>query len=106
MPYRTIFKIRSGDTTTLTEDFTDKLTSGVALAASGHSVSAVEHYSGVTDNSILGSTTPTVSYPYASVVIHDVALGKRYDVTFTLTLNDATPSVITQPVLVIGVEDL
>jgi hypothetical protein len=105
MPYPEVFEIRAGETRTLSLDFTDRLPTGVGLAMSGHSVSAVNHFSGAAA-SVLGSSSPDISGLVASAVVTGVAVGDRYDVSFTLELDDATPSVIVESVLVIGVDIL
>ena len=106
MPYRIEHKVLPGETSTLTVDFEDRIPAGLGLHASGHTVGAVEHWSQTTDNTILSSTTPTISGYTASVVLSGLLLGERYDVTFLIRLNDATPSVIPVPVLVMCVENL
>lgn len=105
MPFLEVFKIRPGETRTLTLDFSDKLPTGLGFAASGHSVAAVNHYSG-SNASILASATPTVSGTDVSAVILNVGLRERYDVTFTLKMNDATPSYVVEKVIVLGVDVL
>jgi hypothetical protein len=106
MPYLAVFEIEAGAIRTISLPFANKLPSGVGFALSGHSVAAVEHWGRTTANSILGSLTPTVSGTDVSAVILNVSAGQRYEVTFTLTLNDATPSVIKEKILVIGVDAL
>jgi len=107
MPLPTVFKIRAGETRTLTVDFADKLPATVGFGVTGHTVACTDHYSGESVPAILSSgSTPTVSGTDVSVVLTGVALHKRYDIDLTLTLNDATPSVIVENVLVIGVETL
>lgn len=106
MPYPAVFQILQGGTETVTVDFEDKIPAGLGLHASGHTVSAVEHYSQTTDNTILSGATPTISGYTASIVVSGVLLHERYDVTFLIRLNDATPSVIPVHVRVIGVKEL
>jgi hypothetical protein len=104
MPYLEVFKIRPGETRTLTLDFSDKLPTGLGFAASGHSVAAVNHYSG-SNASILASGV-TVSGTDVSVVVYSVGWRERYDVTFTLKMDDATPSYVVEKVIVLGVDVL
>lgn len=106
MPYFTTFEIKQGETRTLSIDFENRLPGTTAIAASGHSVSSTEFFSRTTDNTILGGLTPTVSGSIVSVVITNVLVAERYELTFSLTLNDATPTVIKETILLIGVEEL
>jgi hypothetical protein len=106
MPYLPVYEIKAGETQTLSIDFEGKLPTGVGFAASGHSVSSIGFYSRTTDNTILGGLTPTVSGTVISVVVLNVLLHERYELTFTLTADDGTPSIIVEKVLVIGVAQL
>lgn len=106
MPYLEVFKIRPGEIRTLTIDFSEKLPTGLGFAATGHSVASVDKFSGLADASILNSLTPTVSGTDVSAVILNVGLNERYEVSFTLKMNDATPSYIVEKVLVMGVDIL
>lgn len=106
MPYTQVFTIRQGETKPITADFTTEFPTGAAFAVSGNSVAAVEHYGQTAAASVLVSTTPTVSGTVATAEVRNVNLDDRYDVTFTVTLNDATPSVLTKKILIIGVDSL
>ena len=106
MGYLEVFRIRPGETRTMTIDFSEKLPTGLGFAASGHSVASVDKFSGQSDASILGSLTPSVSGTDVSAVILNVGLGERYEVSFTLKMDDATPPYIVEKVLVMGVDVL
>lgn len=104
MSYLQTFSISAGETRTLTIDFTSRLPSGVLLASG--TVAALNIFTNLIDNTILGSTTATISADdlQSSVVITGVLSGERYKVTFTLTCDDATPSILKESILVIGID--
>jgi len=101
MPYQQVFLVRPGETRTLSLDFTGKLASGVTVVSA--TVAATNQFTGITDNTILSSTTATPTSTSAAIVAlgSSMTLGVRYEVTFTVTLSDATPTVIKDTVIVI-----
>lgn len=67
-------------------EFAGKLPSGVTLTSG--TVSAMNIGSGATDNTVLASTTATISGTQAVVKVQGGVNGQMYRVTFLLTLSN------------------
>lgn len=69
-------------------DYADRMPSGATLSSC--TVSAVILPAGTADNSVISSTTATVSGTAASVFVRAGVAGFRYAIRFTATLSDTT----------------
>lgn len=103
MSYLQVFKVRPGEVRTLEIDFSDRLPAGVLLDSG--TVTAVNVYSNASA-AILGSSSATIAVDglSAAVVVQNVTANMRYQVTFTLTCDDVTPTILKETILVIGSE--
>lgn len=80
------FDKQPGETYTIAIEFQDKLPAGTALASgtvSGFDIEAVS-----ADNTILASTTCTISGTQARAKVQAGANGQSYKLTFLITLDD------------------
>lgn len=82
-----------------TVNYAGRLPSGVTISSCA--VSAVNLYTGQTDNSILSSTSASTTTTTASVGLRSVANNTRYAVSFLATTTDAN-FIPKDDILVIG----
>lgn len=99
MPHQQVWNIRPGEVRTLTVSFSGKLPSGVNISSA--TVAAINAFTDASASAILASgPTASVTSTTTSAVVSNCTLDQRYEVTFTATLSDATPSIIKETVIV------
>lgn len=84
MPGR--FLKQPAESYTIAVEFAGKLPSGASLSSG--TVSAIRLDTGATDNSVLASTTATISGTQARVKIQAGTAGVKYKLTFLVTLSN------------------
>lgn len=82
------FEKQSAEAYTIAIEFSGKLPSGATLSSG--TVTAQNTTTGLTDNTVLGSTTATISGTQAKVKVQAGTNQVTYKITFTLTLSDAS----------------
>jgi hypothetical protein len=86
------FEKQPGESYTIGMDYSDTgvLPDGTALSSG--TVSAVKLSDGITDNTVLGSTTTTIDAPnkLSKVLVQAGTNGEKYRITFLTTLDDAS----------------
>lgn len=98
----TVLEILPGETLTFPIDYGSRLPAGVAIQSA--EISAKNLFNGADAPDVLGSDAD-VTGGVVSFVATGVDLGDRYEVTLQLTFDDATPSVIRETFLLIGVRN-
>jgi hypothetical protein len=73
---------------TIAIEFANKLPSGASLSTG--TVAAVDVQAAATDNSVLSTTTATISGTQARVKVISGTDGKDYKITFTCALSDTS----------------
>jgi hypothetical protein len=95
------FVKQPAETYTVAVEFAGKLPSGASLSSG--TVSATRMDTGATDNSVLASTSATISGTQARVRVKQGVSGVPYKLTFVVTLSNA--DILEEDVLMHVIED-
>lgn len=82
------FEKQPGESYTIEIEFLNRLPSGTSLSSG--TVSATDLSTMTTDNTVLASTTATISGTKAKTKVQAGTHGKDYKITFLTTLNDSS----------------
>jgi hypothetical protein len=95
------FVKQPSETYTIAVEFSGKLPSGASLSSG--TVSAIRMDTGATDNSVLASTSATISGTQARVRVKQGVSGVIYKITFVVALSNA--DILEEDVLMHVIED-
>jgi hypothetical protein len=95
------FLKQPSETYTIAVEFSGKLPSGASLSSG--TVSATRMDTGATDNSVLASTSATISGTQARVRVKQGVSGVAYKITFVVTLSNT--DILEEDVLMHVVDD-